>query len=189
MSATHTQRAAADEPADEAQRDHVDTFLEELELPGIDLTIEGIVDRIMGISRRLKRTMDETLSGFELTWGEWTVLGSLVKAGAPHRLSPGDLSRKHELSSGAMTNRLDRLEEAGLIRRIPNVDDRRGVLIEITDDGHRLWRESVGAQAKNEAMITTAALDRREREELNTFLRRLMISFEETDPPGWSRPC
>jgi DNA-binding MarR family transcriptional regulator len=178
---------AETETTAEAARDHIDAFLEELELPGIDLTIEGIVDRIMGISRRLKRTMDETLSGFDLTWGEWTVLGSLAKAGAPHRVSPGDLSRKHELSSGAMTNRLDRLEDAGLVRRIPNADDRRGVLVEITDEGMRVWRESIGVQAKKEALITKAALDNDEREELNTFLRRLMIAFEETDPPGWTK--
>jgi DNA-binding MarR family transcriptional regulator len=169
---------------DEPPRDHVDRFLEELALPGIDLTIEGIVDRIMGISRRIKRTMDETLSGFDLTWGEWAVLGALGKMGPPHRLSPGELARRHELSSGAMTNRLDRLEEAGLVRRIPNADDRRGVLVEITDEGHRVWRESVGAQAKKEALIAKAALDPREREVLNNHLRRLMIAFEETDPPG-----
>jgi DNA-binding MarR family transcriptional regulator len=168
-------------------RDHIDRFLEELALPGLDLTIEGIVDRMMGISRRLKRTMDETLAGFDLTWGEWTVLGSLAKAKAP--LSPGELSRKHELSSGAMTNRLDRLEEAGLVRRIPNADDRRGVLVEITDEGHGVWRDSVGVQAKKESLITKAALDQHEREELNSYLRRLMIAFEETDPPGWSKDC
>jgi DNA-binding MarR family transcriptional regulator len=86
-----------------------------------------------------------------------------------------------------MTNRLDRLEEAGLLRRIPNAEDRRGVLLEITEEGHRVWRESVGVQAKKEALITKAALDRHEREELNNYLRRLMIAFEETDPPGWSK--
>src|SRR5438552_15073754 len=112
-----------------ALRDHIDQFLDELALPGIDLTIEGIVDRIVGIRRRVKRTMDETLSGFDLTWGEWAVLGALGKVGPPYRLSPGELARKHELSSGAMTNRLDRLEEAGLVRRVPNADDRRGVLV------------------------------------------------------------
>jgi DNA-binding MarR family transcriptional regulator len=61
------------------------------------------------------------------------------------------------------------------------------VLIQITDEGRRLWRESVGAQAKKEALITKAALDEREREELNNYLRRLMIVFEESDPPGWSK--
>jgi len=162
------------------ETDHVDRFLATLELPGVDLTVEGIVDRIMGISRRLRRSMDDTLSGFDFTWGEWTVLGTL-RHEPSHRGSPGDLARKHELSSGAMTNRLDRLEEAGLVRRIPNPDDRRGVLVEITDEGRRVWHESVDVQAQKEALITAAALDDGEREELNGFLRRLMLAFERTE--------
>jgi DNA-binding MarR family transcriptional regulator len=166
------------QPHGEQPSDHIDAFLAELAIPGLDLTVEGIVDRIMGISRRIKRSMDETLEGYDLNWGEWTVLGTLSKAGPPFRLSPGELSRKHELSSGAMTNRLDRLEEAGLVRRVPNPDDRRGVLIEMTHEGNRIWHESVGAQAKKEALITGAALDAHEREELNSYLRRLMIAFE-----------
>ncbi len=162
------------------ETDHVDRFLATLELPGVDLTVEGIVDRIMGISRRLRRSMDDTLSGFDLTWGEWTVLGTL-RHEPSHRGSPGDLARKHELSSGAMTNRLDCLEEAGLVRRVPNPDDRRGVLVEITDEGRRVWHESVDVQAQKEALITAAALDAGEREELNGFLRRLMVAFERTE--------
>jgi DNA-binding MarR family transcriptional regulator len=166
------------EQSDPPLSDHVDACLADLAIPGLDLTIEGIVDRIMGISRRIKRSMDETLEGFELTWGEWTVLGTLAKAGPPFRLSPGELARKHELSSGAMTNRLDRLEEAGLVRRVPNPEDRRSLLVELTDDGNRVWHDSVGAQAKKEALVTQAALDHEEREQLNAYLRRLMIAFE-----------
>jgi DNA-binding MarR family transcriptional regulator len=160
--------------------DHVDRFLAQLDHPAIDLTVEGIVDRIMGISRRLKRSMDETLSGFDLSWGEWSVLGTL-RRDTTHRASPSDLARKHELSTGAMTNRLDRLEEAGLVRRVPNPDDRRGVLVELTDEGTRVWDESVGVQAEKESLVTSAALDPSEREELNTFLRRLMIAFERSE--------
>ena len=163
------------------EMDHVDRFLAELALPGIDLTIEGIVDRIMGISRRIKRSMDETLSGFDLTWGEWAVLGALGKVGPPYRLSPGELARQHELSSGAMTNRLDRLEEARFVRRVPNVDDRRGVLVELTDEGHRVWRESVSVQARKEALVAGAALNAEQREELNNNLRRLMLAFERSE--------
>src|SRR5215470_16830375 len=85
------------------ETDHVDRFLATLDLEGLDLTVEGIVDRIMGISRRIRRSMDDTLSGFDLTWGEWTVLGSL-RHEPSHRASPGELAKKHELSSGAMTN-------------------------------------------------------------------------------------
>jgi DNA-binding MarR family transcriptional regulator len=162
------------------ETDHIDRFLAGLELPGIDLTVEGIVDRIMGISRRIKRSMDETLSGFDLTWGEWTVLGTLRHEDS-HQASPGDLARKHELSSGAMTNRLDRLEAAGFVRRIPNPDDRRGIVVELTDEGKRVWRESVDVQAQKEALITAAALDARERDQLNSHLRRLMLAFERSE--------
>lgn len=170
----------SDQPSATVESDHVDRFLANLELPGIDLTIEGIVDRIMGIGRRIKRSMDETLSGFDLTWGEWTVLGSL-RHEESQRASPGDLARKHELSSGAMTNRLDRLEEAGFVRRIPNPDDRRGVVVELTDEGRRVWHESVHVQAEKEALITAAALDDAERDELNGHLRRLMLAFERSE--------
>ena len=163
-----------------AETDHVDRFLAGLELPGIDLTVEGIVDRIMGISRRIKRSMEKTLSEFDLTWGEWTVLGTL-RHEESRRASPGELARRHELSSGAMTNRLDRLEEAGLVHRVPSADDRRGVLVELTDEGLRIWHESVDVQAQKEALITAAALDSGERDELNAYLRRLMLAFERSE--------
>src|SRR5687768_8819445 len=116
--------------------DHVDRWLEEIraELPSdLDLTIEGIVDRIQGISRRLQRLSDDTLSAHGLSHGEWKVLSSLRWAGAPYRRSAGELARIADLSSGAMTNRLDQLEEAGLVRRLRDPDDRRGVLLELTD--------------------------------------------------------
>lgn len=173
--------AARIEQPEETELDHVDRFLAQLPLPGIDLTIEGIVDRIMGISRRIRKSMDETLGGFGLTWGEWGVLGSLVKVGPPYRVPPGEIARQQELSSGAMTNRLDQLEQAGFVRRIPNPDDRRSVLVELTDEGHRIWRESVDAQAQKEALVTGAALDAGQREELNNHLRRLMLAFERSE--------
>ena len=180
----NTAAATTGETVEEHELDHVDRFLAELPLPGIDLTIEGIVDRIMGISRRIKKSMNETLAGFGLTWGEWAVLGSLVKAGPPYRVPPGEIARQQELSSGAMTNRLDQLEEAGFIRRVPNPDDRRSVLVELTDDGHRVWRETVDVQAKKEALIAGAALDADQREELNNHLRRLMLAFERSEHHG-----
>ena len=164
-----------------SETDHIDRFLAELDGPAMDLTVEGIVDRIVGLSRRLRRSMDETLEGFGLTWGEWKLLCTLRNQGEGYRLSPGDLSQKMELSSGAMTNRLDRLEEGGFVRRTPNPDDRRGLLIELTEEGHRVWHDSVGAQAEKEALIAAAALDETEREQLNSHLRRLMLAFERTE--------
>ena len=160
--------------------DHVDRWLDEIrsELPpDLDLTVEGIVDRVLGIGRRLQKLLDETLSGHGLSHGEWKVLSSLRWAGPPYRRSAGELARIAELSSGAMTNRLDQLAGAGLVRRLPDPGDRRGVLVELTDAGRRLWEEAIGVQAEKEAVLASA-LTRRELEHLNALLRRVMLAFE-----------
>jgi DNA-binding MarR family transcriptional regulator len=166
--------------AETHERDHVDRFLEEIraELPSdLDMTVEGVVDRIQGIARRLHKLVDETLSEHGLSQGEWKVLSSLRWAGPPYRRSAGDLARIADLSTGAMTNRLDQLERAGLVRRLRDPDDRRGVLVELTDRGSAIWEEALGVQAEKEALFA-AALSKREREQLNELLRRLMLAFE-----------
>ena len=164
------------------ERDHVDRFLESEfleDIPNLDLTVEGIVDRIMGISRRLKHSLDATLSDYGLAWQDWKMLGALVRK---QPRSAGKLAEITELSSGAMTNRLDRLEAAGLVVRVPDPDDRRGVLIKLTAKGRKTYNEATGAEAEREALVA-ATLTKREKEQLNSLLRRLMLEFErlETD--------
>jgi DNA-binding MarR family transcriptional regulator len=161
-------------------RDHVDRFLEEHDLPGVDPEVEGIVDRINGLRRRFHAMADETLAELGLAEGAWKVLTTLRFAGPPYRRSVGKLAKRAELSSGAMTNRLDRLEEAGLVRRIPDPDDRRGVLVELTDAGRTAWEQSVSAQAEKESLIA-AALSAKEKQHLNALLRRLMREFEQRE--------
>ena len=160
-------------------RDHIDAFLEGLEdrLPGLDLEIEGIVDRINGLSRRINRMLDDTLAEQGLSHGEWRVLGSLNCMPPPHRRSPGELASSMDLSSGAMTNRLDRLEQAGLVRRLPDPSDRRSVHVELTEAGRTRYQQSVAAQAAKEAIVG-AALGADDQRRLNDLLRRLMIEFE-----------
>ena len=159
------------------ERDHVDEFLEMEfleEIPNLDLTVEGIVDRLHDLSKRFKRALDETISGHGLTHSDWSLLGALMRK---QPRSAGQLAKLADLSSGAMTNRLDRLEEAGLIRRVPDPDDRRGVLAELTPKGRRTYNAAAGAGAAYEAFIASA-LTKREKEELNSLLRRLMVEFE-----------
>jgi DNA-binding MarR family transcriptional regulator len=162
------------------EQDHVDRFLEAFgaDLPSVDLAVEGIVDRINGLNRRILREMDETLQDFDLTFGEYKVLGSLRRTGPPYRRSPGELAKHEELSSGAMTNRLDRLEQAGLVRRLPDLADRRSVQVELTEAGKRVWEDALAAQAEKEALVASA-LGAREKDELNALLRRLMLAFEQ----------
>ena len=168
------------------ERDHVDRFLETIRerLPMLDLEVEGIVDRIGGLNRRFKRAMDETLSEFKLDHAEHRILGFLNRQDETYRSSPGKLARAMELSSGAMTNRLDRMEEAGVLRRLPDPVDRRGVLVELTPEGKRLYEETVGVQARKEELIASA-LTVAEKKQRNALLRRLMVEFEriEGGPP------
>ena len=162
------------------ERDHVDRWLENAwleEIPNLDFAVEGIVDRMNGLSRRFKRSLKETLAEHGLSWEEWEVLGALRRAGPPFQRSAGELAEISELSSGAMTNRLDRLEKAGLVKRLSDPNDRRGVLVELTRAGQKAWLESTGAEAAREALIAAALTDR-EKEQLNTLLRRLMLEFE-----------
>lgn len=162
--------------------DHIDRWLASHELPGAgDLEVEGLVDRINGIRRRLGRMLDETLAEFGLTDGEWKALTHLQLDGPPHRKSVGKLAKWADLSSGAMTNRIDGLERRGLVKRVPDPDDRRGVLVELTDEGRRTWEESVSVQAEKESLIASA-LSEDEKKQLNALLRRLMIEFEKREP-------
>jgi DNA-binding MarR family transcriptional regulator len=165
------------EGSPEQDQDHVDRFLAEHDLPGVDLEVEGIVERIQGLRWRFARMGDETLKEHGFSEGEWKVLNHLRLAGEPYRRSPGQLSKRAELSTGAMTNRLDRLEESGLVRRLPDPEDRRGVLVELTKEGHRAWEQALGAQAAKESLIA-AALGKAEQQQLNVLLRRLMQEFE-----------
>jgi DNA-binding MarR family transcriptional regulator len=161
------------------ERDHVDGFLDAIEptFPELDLEVEGIVDRILGLSRRLHHALDETLAEFGLDTADHRALSILTQGGAPYRSTPGRLARQMELTSGSITNRLDRLEQAGLVRRLRDPDDRRSVLIELTDEGRATYARAVGVQAKKEELVA-AALDEREKNQLNALLRRLMLEFE-----------
>jgi DNA-binding MarR family transcriptional regulator len=169
-----------------AERDHVDRFLESIKdrLPMLDPEVEGLVDRIGGLSRRFHRALDETLTDFNLDYAEYKLLGLLTREGEVYRSSPGKLARVMELSSGAMTNRLDRLEQAGLVRRLPDPNDRRGIQVELTEKGKRLYEDAIGVQGRKESLVA-AALTNTEKKQLNALLRRLMIEFERAEggPP------
>lgn len=146
------------------------------EIANLDIPTEGIVGRIQTLAHYFDRSMDETLVEFDLDRRAYWLIGHLRYFGPPYRRSAGQLSDELHLSSGAMTNRLDRLEAAGLIRRVPDPDDRRGVLVEPTEAGNAAWERCSGAQAQREALIASA-LSEEEKLILHSYLRRLMAAF------------
>ena len=148
------------------------------EIPTLDRLTEGIVERIEKMARLFGHTKEETLAESGLSARTFRVLGRLRYQGPPYRLSAGQLADAMGLSSGAMTNRLDRLEQAGLVRRIPDPNDRRGVLVEPTEEGHAAWNRTVGTQAARESLIASVLSDT-EKEQLHALLRKLMGAFSD----------
>jgi DNA-binding MarR family transcriptional regulator len=169
-------------------RDHHDRLDEALlvwerEIPDLNSLTEGIVERIQILAKAFDRSLDETLTQFGLDRRSYQLLGRLRSYGMPYRRSPGQLAADMRLSSGAMTNRLDRMEAAGLIRRLADPGDRRGALIEPTEAGNETWDRTAGTQARREAMIASV-LEPADGEELHRLLRRLMRAFPDKVHPA-----
>ena len=148
------------------------------EIPNLDRLTEGIVERIQKLARFFDVTMANTLEEYEMAARTYKVLGRLRYQGPPYRLSAGQLAESMGLSSGAMTNRLDRLEQAGMVRRLDDPNDRRAVLVEPTEAGLAAWDRAIQAQADRESLIASV-LTEEEKDELHSLLRRLMLAFPE----------
>lgn len=166
------------------QQDSVDYCIADItsRFAAIDPSVEGAVDRISAISKHLGRAFEETLAGQGLNHGEYKLLLRLATRSQDNRMSAGDLSRALLLSSGAMTNRLDRLEAAGHVRRVPDPKDRRGVLVELTEQGERHIDEAVTEQAAKEIDVFKI-LSKAELKTLNVVLRKVLSSLEQENTP------
>jgi DNA-binding MarR family transcriptional regulator len=148
------------------------------ERPDLDVSPMGIIGRMGRLAKHLERAIQETLSEFGLSIGEFDVLAALRRSGQPYQLSPTELFNTLMVSSGTMTHRIDRLEQTELVKRIPDPSDRRGMLIVLTDKGFTLIEKALEAHVSNEHRILRL-LEESEREALILLLRKLLVSFEE----------
>ena len=103
--------------------------------PDLDPAPLELVGRVLVLAQHLERSVNEALATHGLTLGQFDILATLRREGTDGRLTPTQLMQSVALSSGGMTNRLDRLESAGLVRREPDPGDRRGVVIRLTPEG------------------------------------------------------
>ncbi|MDN4171583.1 MarR family transcriptional regulator [Nocardioides sp. SOB77] len=159
-------------------RDEVDELVEAWarERPDLDFDAVAVFSRISRLARHLDlaRRQAFTEHGIE-TW-EFDVLAALRRAGAPYELSPGRLLRETLVTSGTMTNRVDRLAARGLVERYPDPDDRRGVIVRLTAEGKTAVDGAFTALLRAEQGLL-ADLPPAERHELADLLRRLLAPF------------
>lgn len=150
--------------------------------PQIDPEVEGIVSRVEKVHRHFQEAFRASLGEAGLTKEEWKVLMALHESVRSH----GWLCQDLDVSTGAMTNRLDKLEGRGLIRRAPDPQDRRGVLLELTDNGQSQLEDYIEAGAGRERELVDD-LTLAEKQELNQLLSKLLASLQ-TKNPGRPSP-
>ncbi|AGB44137.1 MarR family transcriptional regulator [Mesorhizobium sp. B2-5-9] len=146
------------------------------ERPDLDVSPMAVIGRLNEVSSLIARDrLAPLFARFGLQAGEFDVLATLRRSGSPYALTPTALYEATMVTSGAMTNRLDRLEKAGLILRAPHPNDRRGIVVRLTEKGLALIDEAVAAHVANEHQILSG-LTQTERETLSHLLEKLIGS-------------
>jgi DNA-binding MarR family transcriptional regulator len=146
-------------------------------LPGLDPSPLGLVGRVIVLAQHLERSVNAALARHGLTLGQFDILATLRRHGPKGGLAPGRLLENVMLSSGGMTARLTRLEQDGLIRRLPDPSDRRGVIVELTPKGRKLI-EAAAATRFEEAAESLPPLSGPERNALAGLLGRWLTAAE-----------
>ncbi|WP_433175043.1 MarR family winged helix-turn-helix transcriptional regulator [Actinoallomurus sp. CA-150999] len=161
--------------------DAVDRILAQwrTERPDVDVWPMGVIGRITRLSRVLDRELKEFFAGHDLEHWEFDVLATLRRSGPPYELTAGALNRAAMVTSGAITNRIDRLSTRGLVERVPDEEDRRSVRVRLTDRGRALVDEVVGLHVANEVRLL-GALAPDDRDRLAGLLRALLESLGDT---------
>lgn len=159
--------------------DHMDAIVRQWakERPELDASDMEVIGRILRVARLLDLREEQLFRRHGLNRGEFDLLLSLVRAGPPHALSPTALATTLLLSTSAMTNRIDRLESAGLVERRFGASDRRRVLVRLTDQGSERIEEALAAHVVHQRTLLRT-LDDQTRADLSDALRLVATDLE-----------
>ncbi len=160
------------------EHDEVDRIVDAwmTQRPDLDFSPLEVLSRVDRLSRHLDRARREAFRRSDLEPWEWDVLSALRRAGEPYQLSPKQLLLQTLVSSGTMTNRIDRLVGRRLVRREADPTDGRSVLVTITDDGKTRVDAAITRLVDAEAILL-GVLPRGDRERLAGLLRKLSLGF------------
>lgn len=159
--------------------DEVDRILRawHREAPGLDVGPLRVFSRVSRLSRHLDLARREAFAAQGLDVWEFDVLAALRRSGDPYELSPGALIRETLSTSGTMTNRIDRLAARGLVERLPDPNDRRGVRVRLTPAGRESVEGALAALVEREHVLL-AVLSGDQADEVAGLLRSLLSPFE-----------
>jgi len=162
-----------------ASRDEVDRLIRawRRERPDLDVAPLEVLSRVTRLARHLDRARGAAFDAHELESWEFDVLAALRRAGAPYTLSPGALLTQTLVTSGTMTNRIDRLAERGLVERQKDPTDRRGVRVRLTAAGRTRVDDALADLLGHERAIL-AVLNPAQRQTLATLLHDLLAQFD-----------
>jgi len=149
------------------------------ERPDLPLAGVGVQARVKLLAKHFQREADAALEPFDLEPWAWEILAALRRQAKPFEATPSRLGGYTGVTSGSITNRIDRLEERRLVARHPDPDDRRGVLVRLTESGLDLAERAAKARF-GIAEQRMQALSPEERESLEGFLRRLLAAYPES---------
>lgn len=160
--------------------DEVDVIVDawKRERPDVDVSAMQVLSRVSRLARHLDRARKQAFAAHDLETWEFDVLAALRRAGRPYVLSPGRLLEQTLVTSGTMTNRVDRLESRGLVQRLPDPADRRGVHVRLTPSGRERVDAALADLLDRERQLLEA-LSRADQDALSGLLRRLVVPFEE----------
>ena len=161
-------------PAEPQEPDEVDAIVDawKRERPDVDVSAMQVLSRVSRLARHLDRARKQAFAAHDLETWEFDVLAALRRSGRPYDLTPGRLVAETLVTSGTMTNRVDRLAARGLVERRPDPNDRRGVLVSLTASGRRAVDAALDELLAHEREIL-GALDTAEATRLADALRTL----------------
>ena len=160
-------------------KDHVDWVIEGWKEERPDLNVEpiAVINRLDRLQTYLRSEVATIFEQFGLTGPSFAVIATLRRAGKPYQLSQRALTDALQLTGGTISVRIDRLERDGIVERLPDVHDQRGVLVRLTKIGEQLFDQVAPVHLANEDRLLSA-LNAQQREQLASLLRILLLSFE-----------
>jgi DNA-binding MarR family transcriptional regulator len=147
------------------------------ELPDLDTAPTALLGRVYRLAQLVAPTIEATMAGFGLDRGEFDVLATLRRNGAPYRMTPTALYQHLLIASASLTHRLKRLEAAGLVQRVPSPDDGRSLQVQLSARGRTLIERTIRADMQAERRLMDA-IDAGTQAQLVKLLRRATLQVE-----------